>query len=187
MRFLPLVLGTLLLQVPAKADKFWLSDPEAQKEAAEGSSPHVVIGVLIKEDAEGYHVRIDGGTVILAKAAVFKVEKDNLTVDTIVKAEKDRSQELEAADRERQMAQSAERRARDVQAMEASSRRAQAAPAASQAPAAEESPAFDPVIDALRSGTPVSNAELMRDAQLAFSLTRDRRYIKLVRQLRRMG
>jgi hypothetical protein len=86
---------------------------------------------------------------------------------------------------ERQMAQSAERRARDVQAMEASARRAQAAPATAHTAAAEEQPAFDPVIDALRSGAPISNAELMRDAQLAFSLTKDRRYIKLVRQLRR--
>ena len=104
MRLIPLIVCTLLLSVPAKADKFWLEDPESHKNAAAGSSPAVIEGVLLSEDADGYHVRTVGGEVVLAKKSVFKIEKDGLTLDAIVKAEGAKAQANQAADQERQMA-----------------------------------------------------------------------------------
>lgn len=188
MRILPLIVCTLLLQVPAKADKFWLSDPAGEKNAAEGSSPNIVVGVLIAESDEGYHVRIVGGEVILPKASVKKIEKDGLSIDGIVQLEKDEAKQREAADRERQMAQAAEQRLAAVKALEASATRAAAEPvtaAATEAPVAVPV-GFDPVIGVDRSLPGMSQIELQREVQLAWSLTKDRRYLKLLRQLRRL-
>ena len=185
MRGLPLIVCTLLLQVPAKADKFWLSDPAGQKDAAAGSSPSMITGVLIAESDEGYHVRIVGGEVILPKKAVFKIEKDDLSIDTIVKTENEGAQARETANREREMAQTAAKRERDVKAVEAAARRSTAVPATAdrvEAPAVDLG--FDPVIGVAHG---ISNLEMQRDLQLAFSLTQDRRYLKMLRQLRRLN
>lgn len=189
MRIIPFVLGALLLQVPAKADKFWLSDPENQKKAAEGSTPDVVVGVLIAESDEGYHVRIVGGEVILPKKSVRKIEKDDLSIDTIVKMEKDQAQQRDAAEKERQMAASAAQRARDVKAVEATAKRAAtvaAAPAPAPARTEVQAPGFDPVIGVYRSAQEGNRNDLQREVQMAWTLTRDTRYLRLLRQLRRM-
>lgn len=188
MRVLPLLVCTLLLQVPAKADKFWLSDPNAPKNSAEGSMPNIITGVLIAESDEGYHVRIVGGEVILPKKSVRKIEKDDLSIDAIVKMEKDNAAAQEAANKERQMAQAAARRAADVKAVEASAKRAAApaAPAPAETPAAV-APGFDPVVGVDRSVQGMSNVEMQRDMQLAWTLTKDRRYLVALRQLRRMN
>jgi hypothetical protein len=195
MRILTLVLGTLLLQVPAKADKFWLSDPKAEK-AAEGAPPNILTGVLIAESDEGYHVRVVGGEVILPKASVFKIEKDGLSVDDIVKTEKDQAEALAAADRERQMAQAAARREREVRAVEAAvrrdERRAAAEAAASAAteipvePISTTEPSFDPVVDALRMTVQDPMTAMMRDLKTAWNETRDRDYLKMLRRMRRL-
>ncbi|MBL9079322.1 MAG: hypothetical protein JNL08_17605 [Planctomycetes bacterium] len=194
MRILPFVLCSLLLQLPAKADKFWLSDPETQKESAEGSQPNVVVGVLIAESDEGYHVRIVGGELILPKQSVFKIEKDDLSVDAIVELEKKQAEQLAAANREREMAQAADRRAREVRALEATVRKVDAAARTEPQPAAAPAPAdtvpvprFDPVVGVTRPGdAAMSQPELLRELQLAWTLTRDRSYLKLLRQVRRM-
>ncbi|MBX3464286.1 MAG: hypothetical protein KF830_14035 [Planctomycetes bacterium] len=184
MRILPLVLGTLLLQVPAHADVFWLSDPA--KTGAQGSLPDTLRGVLIAESDEGYHVRIVGGEVILPKASVFKIEKDDLTIEAIVQAERDQADALAAADRERQMAQLANRRAREIAVVEASAARAAAATAADAGAAAGagEAPAFDPVLGTYGDGG-ASLVRYERELQFAWSVTKDRRYMKLLRQARR--
>jgi hypothetical protein len=194
MRILPFVLGSLLFQVSVHADTFWLSDPKQQQDAAEGSAPDVVKGVLIAESDEGYHVRIVGGEVILPKASVWKIEKDDLSIDAIVKMERDRADALAAANREREMAQAAARRARQLAAVEASIGRVEAAQAAEATPPAEApaeaAPAsdveFDPVLGVARDPGRMSQAELLRELQLAWSLTQDRRYLKLLRQMRRL-
>lgn len=186
MRILPLVLGSLLFQVPAYADTFWLSDPAAQKNAAEGSQPDVVRGVLIAESDEGYHVRIVGGEVILPKSSVFKIEKDDLSIDAIVKLEQDQADALAAADRERQMAQAAARRARQVAAVEASTTKAATSTTTEAVVVAEPEPSFDPVLGVARESGAINQPQLLRDLQLAWSLTQDRRYLKLLRQVRRM-
>ncbi len=185
MRILPFVLGTLLLQVSAHADTFWLSDPSAQKNSAEGSVADVIKGVLIAESDEGYHVRIVGGELILPKASVWKIEKDDLSIDTIVKQEKDQADTLAAANREREMAQAAARRARAVAAVEASATKAaDAEPVEASVPV--EEPAFDPVLGVAHEQGTIHQPQLLRDLQLAWSLTQDRRYLKLLRQVRRM-
>ena len=182
MRILPLTAAALLLALPAKADKFWLSDPDAQPE---GSSPHVIEGVLLAEDANEYHIRIVGGELVLAKSAVFKVEKDDLSVDAIVAAEKDGVEALVAANRERELQQEAARRERELQLAEAAARRtARASEASARATAPVAAPElFDPVLGVTASS---SLAELQRAARLAFEQTRDRAYLRELRRLRRL-
>lgn len=188
MRSLPLLVCTLLLQVPAKADKFWLSDPNAPKNSAEGSMPNIITGVLIAESDEGYHVRIVGGEVILPKKSVRKIEKDDLSIDAIVKMEKDNAAAQDAANKERAMAQAAARRAADVKAVEAAAKRtAPPAPAPAEAPAATTPAGFDPIVGVDRSVQGMSNVEMQRDMQLAWTLTKDRRYLVALRQLRRLN
>jgi len=175
MHILPLVVGAaLLFAVPAKADKFWLSDPEAQ--GAAGSSPHYIEGVLLVEDAEGYHVRVAGGEILLPKKAVFRIEKDALTIDAIVQAENEQKERAAASRPERKVVLGPSRR-RGATATEASvsRREADASPAAG--------PAFDPIVG--HALPPRSDAELARDLQLAWSLTKDRSYLEMLRRLRR--
>ena len=182
MRILPFVAGALLLTLPAKADKFWLTDPETQKQsAAEGSSPDYVEGVLIAESDEGYHVRIVGGEVLLPKGRVFKVEKDSLSIDAIVKAERDGKAKRDAAEQERRLAQEIVRKQREVQTAEAAARRSEAA--ATNAPATRQpAPEYDPTLHVV----PANQGDLMREVQMAWALTKDRAYLKLLRQMRRM-
>lgn len=186
MRILPFVLGVLLFQVSAKADKFWLTDPENQKQAAEGSSPDYIEGVLIAESDEGYHIRFVGGEMLLPKERVFKVEKDGLSVDAIVKIERDGKQKRDAAEQERRLTQEIQRKEREVHAAEASARRSDAGAAEANAPAATrvQAPAFDPVLGVVPAQ--LSTGDLRRDVRLAWELTKDRRYLTLMRQLRRM-
>jgi hypothetical protein len=186
MRCIPLVLGALLLQVPAKADKFWLVDPEVAKTAAEGSSPNVIEGVLLAENEDGYHIRVVGGEVVLAKASVFKIEKDALTLAAVLEAEKAGADALAAADRERQMAQAAARRARDVRVAEAAARRSAIPAEATATPAARPAEAtFDPILDRAAAGAEATG-DMLANLQLAWEMTRDRRYLKALRQLRRL-
>jgi hypothetical protein len=185
MRTLPLVAVALLLAVPAKADKFWLSDPAA-KDAAPGSTPNVIDGVLLAEDATSYHIRIVGGEIVLPKKAVFKVEKDDLSLDAIVKAEKDSADALAAANRERELQQQIASKEREIKLAEAASRRAAARPVEASAPAVVPATApaqYDPVLDI---APPTNLPELQRAARMAFEQTRDRAYLKELRQLRRL-
>ncbi|MCK5941075.1 MAG: hypothetical protein KAI24_03820 [Planctomycetes bacterium] len=184
MRYLPLIAGALLFAAPAKADKFWLSDPKAEAKAAAGSSPNVIEGVLLAESDEGYHVRVEGGEILLPKDSVFKVEKDDLTLDAIVKAEDKQQQAGEQANEERRLAQQVRRAARDVRIAEASAKKRVRAVEAAASRRATEPQGFDPVLGVATGRD--STYEMMRDAQVAWSLTKDRRYLKLLRQLRRL-
>ena len=186
MRLLPLTAFALLFCAPAKADKFWLVDPKAEQDAPEGSSPTLIEGVLLAEDEEGYRIRVQGGELVLPKASVVKIEKDDLTVAAIAEAEAAARPELERADEERRLALEIERRERDIRIAEAAARRtAQAVEASAGGPVRVVEASFDPVLGvATNVGT--SQAELLRDAQIAWTLTKDRRYLKLLRQLRRL-
>jgi hypothetical protein len=168
MRFPLLVVCALLLQVPAKADKYWLSDAT--------SAPAFVEGVLIAESDEGYHVRVRGGEVLLPKKLVLRIEKDALSVDDLVAAEKAGKAQRETSEQERRTAQAAPAPRRMGNAAEASATRDADA-------AAVPAEAFDPVLDRT---TVQGDAELQRDLQLAWSLTKDRRYLRLLRQQRRL-
>jgi len=186
MRYLPLIAGVLLICAPAKADKFWLSDP-AKSQAAAGSSPDVIEGVLVAEDDEGYHIRVEGGELVLPKSRVFKVEKDGLTLDAIVKAETSKKDSGEKANKDRRVAQAEAKQRRDVRIANASARRSASAVEAgisrsqvTPAPTAS----FDPVVGRV-SGI-ISDAVLMRDAKVLWDLTKDRRYLRELRELRRM-
>ncbi|MBL8734457.1 MAG: hypothetical protein JNN13_18925 [Planctomycetes bacterium] len=184
MRFLLFPAVALLMALPAKADKFWLSDP-ADPKVEPGSSPNVIEGVLLAENDDGYHVRVVGGELFLAKKGVFKVEKDSLSLDDIGKAEQQAAEANNAAEHERAAAEAAARRANQVRVAEASARKEAAKVDAAEAePAPASGPAgYDPVVG---RATGASQADLVRDAQVAWTLTKDRRYLKLLRQLRRM-
>lgn len=186
MRLIPLLIGAALFCAPAKADKFWLSDPQAEKDnAAAGSSPNLIEGVLIAESDEGYHVRIVGGEVLLPKASVYKIEKDDLTLDAIVDAEKDAKAAGERADVERRLAQEAASVERERQAAEASMRpEARAVDAAASARPTPVAPAFDAVLGV--APVVIDQLQLMRAARAQWNLTRDRQYLKQLRRLRRM-
>lgn len=189
MRMLPFVVLVLALQAPAKADKFWLSDPAAKTQAAEGSAPAVIEGVLIAESDEGYHVRIVGGEVLLPKKAVFRIEKDGLSVEAIVQQEVAAAKAQAAAPAEaKTVPAAASKRAgkHPGRATDAAARKAAETPAP-PAPSPDPAPAYDPV---LHRATPApgttTHAELMAEAQLAWTLTKDRRYMTLLRRLRRL-
>jgi hypothetical protein len=185
MRFLALTACALLFALPAKADKFWLTDPAAQKTATPGSSPELIEGVLIAESDEGYHVRVVGGELLLPKQSVCKIEKDDLSLDAIVKAERAAAEQSAAAERERVAAQQAAKNQRVLQAMEAAARRSAAAvPAPAAAANQTMVTGFDPVLGVVRG--PTIQQDLVADAQLAYELTRDRRYLRVLRQLRRL-
>ncbi|HEX6810967.1 MAG TPA: hypothetical protein VF384_05015 [Planctomycetota bacterium] len=182
---IPLVVCSLLFQLPAKADKFWLSDPEVHnKNAVAGSLPDVIEGVLVSEDADGYHIRTVGGEVVLPKKSVFRIEKDGLTLDAVVKAEADAAKVNAAADQERQMAQTAERRANQAKAMEAAARRTDAPVEPAPAATAPEVP-YDPVLDVIPSRGAGSQAALMRELRHAFEVSGDRSFLKELRMARR--
>src|SRR5678816_1351488 len=159
---------------PAKADKFWFSDPAAQKDAVENSSPDYIQGVLLSEDADGYHIRVAGGELVLAKKLVFKVEKDDMTVDAIVKAEKASAEAQALANKERELQQQIARKERELKAAEASAHKggAKAVDASLQtAPAPAPAP-FDPVL-----GVADGRGDVLRQTQLAFQETHDRDYL----------
>lgn len=186
MRLIPLLIGAALFAAPAKADKFWLSDPAADNAAA-GSSPNLIEGVLIAESDEGYHVRVEGGEVLLPKASVFKIEKDDLTVDALVQREKDAAEAGERANEERRLAQAEAAVERERRFAEASVRREAQAVEASlprTVVVAAPQPVYDPVLGVVPAA--IDHHALMREARAQWRLTNDRRYLKRLRQLRRL-
>jgi hypothetical protein len=181
MRILPLTACALAFALPAKADKFWLSDPATQPE---GSTPNYIHGVLLAEEGDAWRIRIVGGEVVLPKQAVFSVEKDDLTVDAITAAEKDAAEALAAANRERELQQEIARKERELRLAErAAKRSAQPAEASARPVAPAPAPAYDPVLDVV---PPAGLAELQRAARIAFEQTGDRAYLRELRRLRRL-
>ncbi|MCA8964424.1 MAG: hypothetical protein H6838_16025 [Planctomycetes bacterium] len=180
MRTIPLLLGVLALAAHAKADKFWLEDPAVAAKAAEGSSAAVIEGVLVAEKDGVYEIRTVGGTLFLPKANVFRVDRDDLTVAKVEQAEKDAAGALDAANQERRMVAEANTRARSLRAVEASARKADAPAAVQPADAG-----FDAVLGVSLDQN-VNNASVRLQLRNAYAQTRDRSYLKTLRQLRRM-
>lgn len=178
------LLAALLLQPAARADKFWFESPDA-KDRVEGSLPAVVEGVLLGEQDGQYWIRVVGGEIRVPKALVVKIESDSLTVAAI---EAQEHMAAQAAAERAALAQEARAR-REAAAAEAVARRSEAAPAP-ETPTFAEGVApvrvFDPVIGALRTAQPISDYDLMRDLELAYSMTGDRSYVKLLRKMRRL-
>ena len=115
---------------------------------------------------------------------MFKIEKDGLTLEAIAKTEKDTSETLTAANKEREMVRDIKKRERDVKVAEASARRS-ARPVEASARRSDAqpapAPAYDPVLDVVPQQAPLDPLA----AKLAFEQTGDRSYLKLMRQLRR--
>lgn len=167
MRILTLTLAALAIATPAKADTFWFSDPAARNDAPEGSQPDCLVGVLLAEDADGYRVRIVGGEVLLPKAAVVRIDKDELTIAAIEQAERDAAEALAAANRERELRLQIGRKEREIRIAEAAMRKDGGRPATAPRPEAG-GPAYDPVVGvakgaANRPGEPVYRSQIARD------------------------
>ncbi len=175
------VLCALFAALPAKADTFWFAEPSSTPEAADNAVRDCVRGVLLSEDKDAYVVRVVGGELTIAKSSVVRVEKDDLTVEAIAKAEADAKDALAAADAERAQRQAENKLLRDVAVAEASVRKADAAP--SPAPALSALP-FVPALGFPRAG--MSKRDLVREASLAYQATRDRDLLRVMRQLRRL-
>lgn len=191
MRILPLLCAAALLSVPAKADKFWLGDPG--KQSVKGGSPDVIEGVLIDENATSYHIRVVGGEIVLPKKRVFKIEKDGLTLEKIVEAEKKETARLKKAAERRALERTAERLRREVAEAEAATERhVEREHEEREVHHGHDehvvvTPGFDPVIGRV---SPVygyySHQQLLAELTLAWTLTKDRRYLKALRRLRRL-
>jgi|GEM_PF-5825286 len=187
MRNLSLLFSAALLAAPANADQFWLTDRSSAANAAAGSSPEVIEGVLLADEGGYYRVRVAGGEVFLRKSTVFAVEKDDLNVEAIVAAEVANKAEGERANRERGAAQSTSRsRSRNPRAERRGSRAGDEARVveASLTRSAASPSSFDPVVGAVANGD--RQQELMRAAERAYALTKDRRHLKQLRRLRRL-
>lgn len=182
MRFLPAIVCALFAALPAKADTFWFAEPSSTPEAEANAVRDCLRGVLLSEDGENYVVRVVGGEMTIAKKSVVRIEKDDLTVAAIEKAEADAKDALAAADAERTRRQAEARLLRGVAVAEASARRGAAAPEA-VAPAADLPP-FDPILGFGRAG--LSKRDLVREASMAYQATRDRDLLRVMRQLRRL-
>jgi hypothetical protein len=212
MRLLPCLLLGFSLCSAARADTFWLSDPKAT--LPPGATHRTVVGVLLAQSDEGYHVRIVGGEVLLPKAMVFQIDKDPLSLDDILQQERTAAAQTAAAEAERRAA-AAHRRT----AAEASARRTEipatevpatgvpaagvpangagAQDASASTGAEPAAPLLDPDhLPQLRRGyDPVlhryvaapgqmTRAELRRELAFAWRTTRDPRYLDALRQLR---
>lgn len=181
-----MIAGLLLICAPVKADKFWLADPKAEQSAAAGSSPDVIEGALVQEDEDGYHIRVEGGVIVLAKSLVFHIEKEAVTLDEIVQAEAANRKRLDESNQQRIATQKSERRSRKASYAEASAKRS-AQPVAAPSRQIEDTRTspdeFDPILGLANDN---SQYTMMRDAQLAWRQTKDRRYLKMLRQLRRL-
>lgn len=192
---LPLLLILATLAPGTAPDKFWLETETAG--AIEGSRPRCIEGVLLRQDETHYYLRVEGGEIGIEKASVVKIEQDGLTVDKISRSEKDaaakRAVELAAAEHARQQA----RAAAEAAAVEAAAARADDFGPADAVELVEDvpmlaapeplpAPTYDPVLHVVRGPRESADAALLRDLEIAYRLTRDRAYIKVIRRLRRL-
>jgi len=184
MRYLPLLAGALLLAVPAHADNFWLTNPKEQARAAEGSSPQVIRGVLLGTEDGHYRIRVEGGVVRLPTAAVFQIDKDNLDVDAVVAAEATARAENDRAYKLREKRRQTAGAARERGFAEASARRSARTVEAAAPARGGEAERSDPVLGVATGAD--QQLEMMREAERHYERNRDRRYLKQLRQLRRM-
>lgn len=180
MKTFSFVLAALLLAPAARADKFYLGTAEEAKKVAEGSNPTTIEGVLLAETDTHYHIRVVGGEIVLEKKGVYKVEKDTMTVADIVKVEKDLADKGAAEAKAREAAKPTEAagggmRGKPVDAAVGGDAVAEARPAAGDAAG------FDPVVGRAVGG----EGALLDEVEAAWTLTKDRRYLKLLRKLRR--
>lgn len=190
------VLLGLCLGSAAKADTFWLSDPKVA--LPPGALPRTVVGVLLQQSDEGYHVRVVGGEVLLPRRAVFQIDKDNLSLDDILQQERAAAERALVREQERQAERQAERQGqRAVPAVAPRTTSEPAEASSGQAPAAAPYAPLDPAnLPQPRSGyDPVvrrhvslpgemTRTELRRELAFAWRTTRDPRYLEALRQLR---
>ncbi|MFM1872501.1 MAG: hypothetical protein RL398_1923 [Planctomycetota bacterium] len=175
MRALPLVIAILAAAATAKADKYWLSHPDEAARAAEGSRPESLEGVLVAEQDGIYEIRVVGGTLFLAKSAVHRIDKDDLTVAAIEAAEREAAAAADAANAARRVAIEA--------SVTGTRRRAKAVEASASADApATARRTFDPVLGVLRGVV----AETDPDVGVMFPQRRDRSELKTLRRMRRL-
>ena len=176
------LLGLILASAPAKADTFWLADPQGAARAEPGSAPPTLRGVLLAEDDGVYVIRIVGGSVHIPKSSVFRVDEDDWTLAAVAAAEAAAAPAgLLANEQRRQEALRAIRQ--EVPQGRAGARRRGRAVEASATVTKPRTERFDPVLGVASSSDQLR--QRMDAAERDWQRTRNRRYLKLLRQLRR--
>ena len=184
MRPFPALLGLLLASAPARAETFWLAAPQDAAAAEPGSAPPTLRGVLLAEEDGVYVIRVVGGSVRIPKSLVFRVDEDDWTMATVAAAEAAAAPAGLLANQQRRQEQSALRATRQKVAQgRASARRRGRAVEASATVAKPRVERFDPVLGVAASGDQLR--QRMDAAERDWQRTRNRRYLKLLRQLRR--
>jgi hypothetical protein len=145
--FLTSCFGLLALAGTARADRFHLSPPERAGKMTQGEAD-VIEGVLLSEEDGLLVIRVEGGVMRLPKDSVHRIEKDDLTAETIEQREASRADELAAANRARRQLVAAEREQRAKLRSGRAALREAAATRTAQPVEAAEAPAliYDPVL-----------------------------------------
>lgn len=107
-----------------KADEFHFGSAETASKMAEGSSPDMLRGVLLRREGNMLVIRIVGGEITVPRSSIYKIVNDDLSVANIVDFEMASAQQLAEANQARlewQADEAAERltRTRDARAREA--------------------------------------------------------------------
>ncbi len=183
-------LASVVFAPHAKADKFYIGAEGDDATLAEGSLSPALEGVLVEEKDGIYEIRIEGGTVFIAKTSVYKIENDGLTVADLDKRSADGADARKEADTKRQQFLTAEatlrtERSMEARAMEASFGGAEAVEAAAPAlvPTLAALPVFDPIIGVSLRGSTLR--QMLYALELEYELTGDRSLRKPMRILRR--
>ncbi len=198
--YTPLLLALSFLcvgteRLPNRPDKFWLDD--GKQANTEASAPRCIEGVLLPDsDDTTFHIRVEGGELWLPKAMVVKVEKDGLTVATIQASERKAQEERAAQAKADAAAQAAAAAAaKNAAPAVAKPEDADVVEAVLAEPAevelddvtfVEDRPRYDPVLHTFHGARQSPDQKLLRDLELAYELTHDRSYLKMLRKLRRL-
>jgi len=122
------LLVTLLLATAGRlpADKVYLRS-SSQAAAIEGQAEEAIVGMVLSEEDGQVTIRVEGGTLVLAKAQIARIERGGLTEAQLEEREATMREALAAADQQRQQqlgawAEAAARRAEapEPQAIEVS-------------------------------------------------------------------
>ena len=94
-------LASLVAFAPlAHADKIYLKSTGKQPEVAQ-QAPDFIEGKVLSEKDGQVTIRVEGGTIVIARASIDRIEKDGLTEQQIASREDDMRKRLADADQKR--------------------------------------------------------------------------------------
>ena len=180
LRRLSTVVVALALGTPALADKFHLSEPDADELRA-----RIIEGVLLEEKDGMLRIRVEGGEIEIPSASVKKRERDGLTTAALEQREAAAAEALAAANSARRamLADSAAQREmmrRDAAAAEAAMNREDNLPTT-----VAEAGYYDPIIGRVVASEGLIEREIRRGIAGEIRRAAERELRDIRRQLRR--